>query len=79
LISLAGLGDRARREINQMENIMTRNEHDEIESVALVAMAGLLSHGSVPQEDIAAKAFDIAESFQQEKAKRIGDKPPYDH
>lgn len=36
-----------------MANIVTRNEHDEIESVALVAMADLLSHGGVQQEIIA--------------------------
>lgn len=57
---------------------MTRNEHEEVENYALAAMIGLVSAGSVPPELIASKAFDIAEAFQQEKLKRIGDKPPFD-
>jgi hypothetical protein len=58
---------------------MTRNEHDDIEAMALAAMIGLLSAGSVPKADVSAQAFDIAEAFQQEKLKRIGEKPPFDH
>lgn len=57
---------------------MTRNEHEEIESYALAAMIGLASFGGVSAELIPSKAFDIAEAFQQEKLKRIGEKPPYD-
>jgi len=57
---------------------MTRNEHEEIESYALAAMIGLMSLGGVSPELIPSKAFDIAEAFQQEKLKRIGEKPPYD-
>jgi hypothetical protein len=56
---------------------MTRNEYDDIEGVAIAALLGLLSGGE--RELVASKAFDIAEAFQQEKLKRIGDKPPYDH
>jgi hypothetical protein len=58
--------------------MMTRNEHEEVESYALAAMIGLLSAGAVPPDIIPSKAFDIAEAFQQEKLKRIGEKPPYD-
>jgi hypothetical protein len=76
-ISLAGLGDRARREINRRIT-MTRNEHEEVESYALAAMIGLVSANDYPPELIAARAFDIAEAFQQEKLNRIGDKPPFD-
>ncbi|MBJ2270720.1 hypothetical protein JFT60_25410 [Pseudomonas sp. MF6772] len=57
---------------------MTRNEHEEVESYALAAMIGLVSAGALPAELIPSKAFDIAEAFQQEKLKRIGEKPPYD-
>lgn len=58
---------------------MTRNEHDDIEAMALAAMIGLLSAGSVPKADVPAQAFDIAEAFQKEKQARIGEKPPFDH
>lgn len=57
---------------------MTRNEHEEVESYALAAMIGLISANDDRPELVAAKAFDIAEAFQQEKLKRIGEKPPYD-
>ncbi|WP_458736968.1 hypothetical protein [Pseudomonas chlororaphis] len=57
---------------------MTRNEHEEVESYAIAAMIGLISAGGVPPELVASKAFDIAETFQQEKLKRIGEKPPFD-
>ncbi|MBK5343863.1 hypothetical protein JFU48_21040 [Pseudomonas sp. TH49] len=57
---------------------MTRNEHEEVESYALAAMIGLISAKDDRPELVAAKAFDIAEAFQQEKLKRIGEKPPYD-
>ena len=57
---------------------MMRNEHEEIESYALAALIGLVSFGGVSPELIPSKAFDIAEAFQQEKLKRIGEKPPYD-
>jgi hypothetical protein len=76
-ISLAGLGDRARREINR-RTTMTRNEHEEVESYAIAAMIGLISANDDRPELIVTKAFDIAEAFQQEKLKRIGEKPPYD-
>lgn len=55
---------------------MTRNEHEEVESYALAAMIGLVSFGGVSPELIPSKAFDITEAFQQEKLKRIGEKPP---
>jgi hypothetical protein len=58
---------------------MTRNEHDDIEAVAIAVLIGLLSAGGTAQEIISAKAFDIAEAFQEEKLKRIGEKPPFDH
>lgn len=58
---------------------MTRNDHDEIEAVAMAAMFGLLSAGSVPKADVPAQAFDIAEAFQKEKQTRIGEKPAFDH
>jgi len=57
---------------------MTRNEHECVEALAIAAMIGLLSHGAIAPEQIATKAFDVAEAFQQEKIKRIGEKPPYD-
>jgi hypothetical protein len=76
-ISPVGLGDRARREINRRIT-MTRNEHEEVESYALAVMIGLLSAGGVPPDLVVIKAFDIAETFQKEKLKRIGEKPPYD-
>ncbi|MEE4694772.1 hypothetical protein V2K91_05935 [Pseudomonas alliivorans] len=58
---------------------MTRNDHDEIETMAIAVMIGLLSAGSVPKADVPSHAFDIAEAFQKEKQKRIGEKPPFDH
>lgn len=57
---------------------MTRNEHEELESYALAAMIGLVSTNDYRPELVATQAFDIAEAFQQEKLKRIGEKPPYD-
>jgi hypothetical protein len=57
---------------------MTRNEHDDIETLATAAFVGLLIGGTTPADQVAAKAFDYAEVFQQEKLKRIGEKPPYD-
>jgi hypothetical protein len=57
---------------------MTRNEHDDIEAVAVAALIGLLPGGNLTLEQVAVKAFDAAEAFQQEKKKRIGDKPPFD-
>ena len=58
---------------------MTRNEYDDIESAAAIALMGLLSHGAVPKESLPAAAFDIAEAFQKEKMKRIGERPGYDN
>lgn len=57
---------------------MTRNEHDDIEGVAVAAMIGLLSKTGLKPDLVAAKTFDMAEAFQKEKLKRIGEKPPYD-
>ncbi|MED7666842.1 hypothetical protein GXB78_06435 [Pseudomonas moraviensis subsp. stanleyae] len=58
---------------------MTRNEYEDAEALATVALAGLLARGTpFTPEDIASHAFEIAEAFQQEKLKRIGEKPPYD-
>jgi hypothetical protein len=60
---------------------MTRNEHDEIEATANVALAGLLAGDGEwvgNQEELVKRSFDIAEAFQAERKKRIGDKPPYD-
>ena len=57
---------------------MTRNEHEEVESYAIAAMIGLIPANDGRPELVATKAFDIAEAFQQEKLKRIGEKPPYD-
>lgn len=58
---------------------MTRNEHEEIEALASIALAGLLAAGSTRLADeMASDAFDIAEAFQKEKLKRIGEKPPFD-
>ncbi|NVZ91361.1 hypothetical protein HX813_24305 [Pseudomonas yamanorum] len=58
---------------------MTRNDYEEIEAYATVAMMGLLSAGgagSPPQ--VARDAFEIAEEMQKERIKRLGDKPPFD-
>ncbi len=57
---------------------MTRNEHEEVESYAIAAMIGLIPDNDGRPELVVTKAFDIAEAFQQEKLKRIGEKPPYD-
>lgn len=58
---------------------MTRNEHDDIEAAAIAALIGLTAVGGLGADHIATRAFDIAEAFQQEKLKRIGEKPPFDH
>lgn len=58
---------------------MTRNEYEDVEAFAAVALAGLLARSTpYTPEDIASEAFEIAEAFQKEKMKRIGEKPPYD-
>ena len=58
---------------------MSRNEYEEIESVALAAMIGLLSsNGDTEPSALAARAFDVAETFRAEQLSRIGKKPGYD-
>lgn len=58
---------------------MTRNEHDEIETLATAALVGLLARENpFTPEQIASDAFEVAKAFQQEKLKRIGEKPPFD-
>lgn len=58
---------------------MTRNEYDEIEAAAQIAMMGLLAGGGdFAHVDLAMGAFDIAEAFQAEKKKRLGERPGYD-
>ncbi|WP_256676224.1 hypothetical protein [Pseudomonas sp. CM27] len=44
----------------------------------MAVLIGLLSQGGTDHSAAPAKAFDIAEAFQQEKLKRIGEKPPFD-
>lgn len=54
---------------------MTRNEYDEIEGVAQVAMLGLLSGDAGWAHDpamLAERSFDIAEAFQAKKKQRPG-------
>jgi hypothetical protein len=75
-ISLAGLGNRARREINR-RTTMTRSQHEEIETLAIAAMIGLISSNAHAPGEVAAKAFDHAEAFREEKLKRIGEQPPF--
>lgn len=58
---------------------MTRNEYEELESYAIAAMIGLISSNDSLPERVSAQAFDIAEAFQNEKLKRIGEKPPFSH
>lgn len=57
---------------------MTRNEYEDTEAAAIAALIGLLSNSGLPPDRLATKAFDVAEAFQQEKLKRIGEKPPYE-
>ncbi|HBN8363703.1 TPA: hypothetical protein L3699_004075 [Pseudomonas aeruginosa] len=57
---------------------MTRNEYDEMEATANVALAGLLAGEgqwvSNPNE-LVRHAFDIAEAFNAEKKRRLGERP----
>ncbi|WP_177447947.1 hypothetical protein [Pseudomonas sp. Irchel s3f19] len=57
---------------------MKRAEYEDLEGYAMAVLIGLLSQGGTDHNEAPAKAFDIAEAFQQEKLKRIGDKPPFD-
>lgn len=56
---------------------MTRSQHEEIETLAIAAMIGLISSNAHAPGEVAAKAFDHAEAFQQERLKRIGEQPPF--
>lgn len=60
---------------------MTRNEYDEIEGTANVALAGLLAGDGQwvgNQEELVKRSFDIAEAFTAEKKKRLGERPSWD-
>lgn len=61
---------------------MTRNEYDEMEATANVALAGLLAGdcqlANNPQELVEC-AFDIAEAFNAEKKRRLGERPQWDN
>ncbi len=61
---------------------MTRNEYDEMEATANVALAGLLAGdgkwASNPNE-LVRRAFDIAEDFNVEKKRRLGERPEWDN
>ncbi|MGZ2785275.1 hypothetical protein AAER32_02370, partial [Pseudomonas aeruginosa] len=61
---------------------MTRNEYDEMEATANVALAGLLAGEgqwvSNPNE-LVRHAFDIAEAFNAEKKRRLGERPEWDN
>ncbi|MDG9891234.1 hypothetical protein [Pseudomonas juntendi] len=57
---------------------MKRSEYEDLEGYAMAVLIGLLSQGGTDHSVAPAKAFDIAEAFQQEKLKRIGEKPPFD-
>jgi hypothetical protein len=70
------LGNRLHWEINR-RTTMTRSQHEEIETLAIAAMIGLISSNAYAPGEVAAKAFDHAEAFQQERLKRIGEQPPF--
>lgn len=74
-ISLMQLGDRLHWEINR-RTTMTRSQHEEIETLAIAAMIGLISSNAHAPDEVAAKALDHAEAFREEKLKRIGEQPP---
>ncbi|SDI56594.1 hypothetical protein [Pseudomonas abietaniphila] len=58
---------------------MTRDEHQEIHTVATAALVGILSSDPQVRPELAAKtAFDAAESFAAERKKRIGEEPHFD-
>ncbi|EPO5559735.1 TPA: hypothetical protein ACKQAX_005065 [Pseudomonas aeruginosa] len=61
---------------------MTRNEYDEMGATANVALAGLLAGdcqlANNPQELVEC-AFDIAEHFNAEKKRRLGERPEWDN
>ncbi|EPB9496362.1 hypothetical protein [Pseudomonas aeruginosa] len=61
---------------------MTRNEYDEMGATANVALAGLLAGdcqlANNPQELVEC-AFDIAEAFNAEKKRRLGERPEWDN
>ncbi|HHZ8769578.1 TPA: hypothetical protein ACWL5R_002467 [Pseudomonas aeruginosa] len=78
------LGDRRIEEVNTpwRATTMTRNEYDEMEATANVALAGLLAGdcqlANNPQELVEC-AFDIAEAFNAEKKRRLGERPEWDN
>jgi len=58
---------------------MTRNEYEELETLATATLVGMLAGGKSPKNaSLASIAFDLAEQFQKERIARIGEKPPYD-
>ncbi|HGN1166879.1 TPA: hypothetical protein ACRNJG_001464 [Pseudomonas aeruginosa] len=78
------LGDRRIEEVNTpwRAKTMTRNEYDEMGATANVALAGLLAGdcqlANNPQELVEC-AFDIAEAFNAEKKRRLGERPEWDN
>lgn len=61
---------------------MTRNEYDEIETTATVALAGLLASGcqlGKTLNGLAEHAFEIAEAYNAEKKRRLGERPEWDN
>lgn len=58
---------------------MTRTEHEDLEGYAMLSVAGLLASGhDLTAQQIATRAFDMAAALQEEKLKRIGEKPGYE-
>lgn len=61
----------------------SRDEHDEVEAAAMVALAGLLAsenpNDREPPADLANRAFDIGEQMLSVRKARLGAKPPYSH
>ncbi|KSI94142.1 hypothetical protein APA04_16640 [Pseudomonas aeruginosa] len=61
---------------------MTRNEYDEMEATANVAVAGLLAGDCQLANNphaLVECAFDIAEAFNAEKKRRLGERPEWDN
>ncbi|WP_122663532.1 hypothetical protein [Pseudomonas viridiflava] len=58
---------------------MTRNEYEDLETMATAAFVGLIASGQTSHtQPLATMAFDLAEQFQKEREARLGEKPPYD-
>ncbi|MDX0622858.1 hypothetical protein GOD54_23450 [Sinorhizobium medicae] len=58
----------------------TRQDYEDVEGFAVVAMAGIAASGKVyAHDELASQSFDMAEAMLAEKKNRLGKKPPYTH